>query len=100
MKTVIIQSPAICQAVEIQKTTCYKTVEIQIPGIQGPVPDIEVAAKTLPAGSSASVEKTGSDEKPLLTFGIPQGEKGEPGSGSASINPIDDSFINNLFGRQ
>ena len=50
-------------------------------GSPGPtvVPIITVTVDTLPAGSSATVTKTGSDATPNFNFGIPRGDKGEKG---------------------
>lgn len=42
-------------------------------------PSISVGATTLAAGSTATVTKTGTDEAPVFTFGIPKGEKGDKG---------------------
>lgn len=48
-------------------------------------PTISVAATTLSAGSVATVTKSGTDEAPVFTFGIPKGadgakgDKGDPG---------------------
>ena len=42
------------------------------------IPKISVGSvTTLPAGSAASVEVTGTAEAPVLNFGIPQGEQGQ-----------------------
>lgn len=48
-------------------------------GATGPSPIITITVDTLPAGSSATVTKTGSDETPNFNFGIPRGDKGETG---------------------
>ena len=48
-------------------------------GATGPAPIITITVDTLPAGSSATVTKTGSDETPNFNFGIPRGDKGETG---------------------
>ena len=89
-------------------------VVVETPGIQGPrgepgpkgedgiTPDISVAVETLPAGSAATVEKTGTKEEPKITLGIPRGDKGdkgdqgEPGK-DAEIPTVSNSFIDNLF---
>lgn len=42
-------------------------------------PDISVGATTLAADSAATVTKTGTNEAPVFTFGIPKGEKGDKG---------------------
>ena len=50
-----------------------------VPAIQGEpgvTPNITVQATTLAAGSAATVTKTGTNENPVLTFGIPKGEAG------------------------
>lgn len=87
----------------------FRVVQVQIPGIQGAkgeqgengkTPSISVEAKTLPEGAQATVTREGPDEAPSLLFGIPKGEKGEPGeSGSLTEEDvIDKSLIDNLFG--
>lgn len=48
-------------------------------GETGETPIISVAANQLPAGSSPKVVKTGTNEAPVLTFGIPKGDTGEIG---------------------
>ena len=48
-------------------------------GDTGLTPIITATATTLPAGSSATVTKRGTDEKPTFNFGIPKGDKGEQG---------------------
>lgn len=86
-----------------------KIIQVQVPGIQGgkgekgetgKTPSISVDAETLPAGAEATVTREGTDEAPSLLFGIPKGEKGEPGeSGSLTEEDvIDKSLIDNLFG--
>lgn len=46
-------------------------------------PTISVAAKTLSAGSVATVTKSGTDEAPVFTFGIPKGADGAKGERGA-----------------
>ena len=57
-----------------------------IQGVKGDIgatPNISVAATTLAAGSQATATRSGTDESPIITFGIPKGDKGEKGdSGS------------------
>lgn len=53
-------------------------------GDTGVTPNITVTATTLPAGSPATVTKSGTAENPVFTFGIPKGQDGLNGSG---INP-------------
>ena len=43
-------------------------------------PSISVSATTLAAGSAATVTKTGTNNSPVFTFGIPQGAKGDKGA--------------------
>lgn len=43
------------------------------------VPNIQVTATTLEAGSQATVTKEGTNENPTFKFGIPKGDKGEKG---------------------
>lgn len=47
-------------------------------GMNGVTPAITVSVTTLEAGSDATVTKSGTDEAPHFTFGIPKGEPGEP----------------------
>lgn len=47
-------------------------------------PSISVEATTLAAGSTATVAKTGTDEAPVFTFGIPKGDKGDKGDTGAT----------------
>lgn len=87
----------------------FRVTQIQISGIQGPkgedgkdgkdgiTPSISVEAETLPEGSEAQVTKKGTDEAPLITFGIPKGDKGDTGSFTED-DVIDSSLIDNLFG--
>lgn len=49
-------------------------------GKTGETPDIFTIATTLPAGSSAYAHTSGTLEQPLITFGIPKGDKGDPGT--------------------
>lgn len=46
---------------------------------------------TLPAGSAATVTIRGTVDNPILDFGIPEGEKGEPGS--ADDLPTDETAM-------
>ena len=52
-------------------------------GPQGPIgktPNIQIGTvETLEPTEEATVTRTGTDEEPLLNFGIPKGEKGDPG---------------------
>lgn len=43
------------------------------------IPNINAAATTLPAGSDATVTKSGSNTNVMFTFGIPQGNQGNQG---------------------
>lgn len=55
------------------------------PGPAGTAATIRVGTTTtLPAGSKATVENVGTDSAAILNFGIPKGDKGDPGSGSGS----------------
>ena len=54
-------------------------------GETGLTPDLSVGTvSTLPAESSATVTITGTDEDPVLNFGIPQGVKGDKGDTGAT----------------
>lgn len=46
----------------------------------GVTPVISAVAETLPAGSAATVERSGPDAAPLFTFGIPRGDAGQAGA--------------------
>ena len=48
-------------------------------GDTGVTPNITATATTLPAGSEASVTKSGTAENPAFAFGIPKGDKGDKG---------------------
>lgn len=48
-------------------------------GGAGTVPNIQATAETLPAGSGATVTRTGSDTNPVFKFGIPEGAQGPAG---------------------
>ena len=48
-------------------------------GKDGVTPVISVLATTLEAGSEATVSKSGGDESPTFTFGIPRGATGDTG---------------------
>lgn len=52
-------------------------------GGSGTVPNIQATAETLPAGSEATVTRTGPDENPVFHFGIPEGAWGETGPAGA-----------------
>jgi hypothetical protein len=58
-------------------------------GIQGPpgkTPELSVGdVETLPPESPATVEITGTKEKPILNFGIPQGKKGDGPGGNVDL---------------
>lgn len=70
----------------IVPNTGIKTVNGQAPDGSGNVtikaipPSISVKATTVAAGSGATVEKTGTDEAPVFSFGIPKGDKGADGA--------------------
>ena len=60
-------------------------------GIQGPVgktPELSVGyVETLPPESPATVEISGTKEKPILNFRIPQGKTGESSGGGVNFEP-------------
>lgn len=48
-------------------------------GPAGPTPEISIGTvTTLPAGAAATVTRAGTDEKPILNLGLPQGVQGLP----------------------
>lgn len=49
----------------------------------GVIPNIQATATTLPAGSEATVTRTGSNVNPVFNFGIPVGADGAPGPAGA-----------------
>jgi len=54
--------------------------DIGATGATGATPDLSIGTvSTLPAGSSATAEITGTAENPVLSLGIPQGIQGEQG---------------------
>lgn len=53
----------------------------------GSVPVISVDAKSLPPGSDATATITGNPATPLITFGIPRGDKGDKGENGADGVP-------------
>ena len=65
-----------------------------IQGVKGDIgatPNISVAATTLAAGSQATATRSGTDESPIITFGIPKGdtgEKGDKGESGAGLKTI------------
>lgn len=60
-------------------------------------PNIQATAETLPAGSEATVTRTGSNANPVFNFGIPEGDPGNPGTPGApgaKGDPGKDATIN------
>lgn len=56
------------------------------PGKTGKAATIQVGSTTtLPAGSTATVENTGTDSDAEFNFGIPQGAKGDPGDPATNL---------------
>ncbi len=51
-------------------------------------PTITAVTQNLPAGSSATVTKTGTDAAPVFTFGLPKGDKGEKGADALPVVTI------------
>lgn len=63
----------------------------------GVTPNVQATAETLPAGSEATVTRTGSNTNPVFHFGIPEGEPGNPGTpGAPGVkgDPGKDATIN------
>lgn len=52
------------------------------PGTDGVTPQISATATGLPAGQAPTVTVGGTHEAPTLAFGIPKGDKGDPGTSS------------------
>ena len=60
-----------------------ETISTVEDGKDGTTPDIKIGTvTTLPAGSQATAEMTGTATEPTLNLGIPKGDKGDSGSGS------------------
>lgn len=58
------------------------------PGETGLTPVISVKAETLEAGAQATATRSGTDEAPLITFGIPRGADGAEGApGKDGVTP-------------
>ena len=49
-------------------------------GLTGATPDISVQVSSLPAGSEPTVSVSGTPEAPVISLGIPAGQKGDPGT--------------------
>lgn len=49
-------------------------------GPTGATPDISVQVSSLPAGSEPTVSVSGTPEAPVISLGIPAGQKGDPGT--------------------
>ena len=59
-----------------------------VPGETGLTPVISVKAETLEAGAQATATRSGTDEAPLITFGIPRGADGAEGApGKDGVTP-------------
>lgn len=90
-----------------------RIVQVQIQGAQGGrgdqgergergetglTPSIQVAAVSLAPEETATAVRSGGDETPLFTFGIPRGRDGKDGKdGTSSVETIESAFIDNLF---
>ncbi len=67
------------------------TVNGQSPDAEGNItisttpPSISASAQSLPAGSTATVTKAGTDVAPVFTFGIPKGTKGDKGDAGKTL---------------
>lgn len=77
-----------------------KTVNGQVPvdgnvEVDANTPAITVSATTLAAGSSATVTKSGTDDAPVFTFGIPKGDTGAAGT-AATISSVTASVDANV----
>ena len=58
------------------------------PGETGLTPVISVKAETLEAGAQATATRSGTDEAPMITFGIPRGADGAEGApGQDGVTP-------------
>lgn len=67
--------------------TLLSSVPIEGGGGGGVTPNIQATAETLPAGSEATVTRTGSNVNPVFHFGIPEGEQGATGPTGATGAP-------------
>ena len=67
-------------------------------GDTGVTPNITATATTLPAGSSATVTKSGTAENPAFAFGIPKGDKGDKGEkGDKGDTPVDVEHVETIY---
>ena len=65
-----------------------------IDGQDGITPNIQIGTvETLEPTEQASVTRTGTDEEPLLNFGIPKGDKGDPGE-------VTEEILDNIVAKQ
>lgn len=63
-------------------------------GQDGITPNIQIGdVTTLEPDEQATVTRTGTDEEPLLNFGIPKGQKGDPGE-------VTEDTLNNVIPKQ
>lgn len=77
--TITVTAIAGGHRVEITDAEGTKTFNV-MDGQTGATPDIQIGTvTTLPAGSEATAEITGTPEQPRLNLGIPEGQKGDPG---------------------
>lgn len=84
-----------------EETYVSKTKSGGLDGKDGVTPNISIGTvTTLDAGQKATVTRTGTDEAPVLNFGIPKGEKGDSGEGGGSYVASSGLFLNdsNLIG--
>lgn len=69
------------------------------PGEPGPANTLTIGTvETLPAGSQATAEITGDAPNQTLSLGIPQGEKGDDGSGGSGDLTLESLYVPNTVG--
>lgn len=75
-----IQGPQGLQGIQGPKGDKGDKGEQGIQGVDGITPSISIGnVNTLEPGQNATVTRRGTDANPIFDFGIPKGEKGEPG---------------------
>ncbi len=64
-------------------------------GATGATPNISVSATTLSPGSQATATRSGTNENPHITFGIPKGEPGDAGDFDDSLSETSTNAVQN-----
>lgn len=65
---------------------------LELKGDDGVTPNIQIGiVTTLEPGEEATVTRSGTDEEPILNFGIPRGEDGQGGGGGVFIGKLEEA---------